>query len=437
MRRVFFVLIFSIAITNTYSQTILTVEEAIAAALQYNYDIQLVRNDSSIAGVDADLAWGAFLPNLSASATRVWNKNNQTQEFSDGRKVTREGVKTRNINPAIFLNWTLFDGLRMFATRDRLNELLVLGELNIKNQIVVTVTEVVRNYYDIVRQKQQLRAVEELMSISEERVKLAERKVSVGLGSKPELLQASVDLNAQKAAQLQQRTLILQLKERLNRLTGMKLPEIYEVADSIPIRNNINYGEIRENLEISNPLLQIARKNIDIANITLRENKAGRWPVIGVTAGYNFSRQVNSVVVNPAFALASQSSGLNYGLTASVPLLNNFLIRRNIKVSQLNIKTQQLIFENQRTLINVELSNAFKDYEYQKQALALEEENIALAKENVSIALERFRQGVSTFLELREAQISFEQANNRLIAARYNTKLAETELMRIKGDILQ
>jgi outer membrane protein len=83
------------------------------------------------------------------------------------------------------------------------------------------------------------------------------------------------------------------------------------------------------------------------------------------------------------------------------------------------------------------LSNSFKDYELQKNLLALEEDNIALAKENVMIALERFRQGVSTFLELREAQISLQDAYNRLIAARYNTKLAETELLRLKGDLVR
>jgi outer membrane protein TolC len=55
----------------------------------------------------------------------------------------------------------------------------------------------------------------------------------------------------------------------------------------------------------------------------------------------------------------------------------------------------------------------------------------------VTIALERFRQGVSTNLELREAQRSLEEGYNRLIAARYNTKLAETELLRLKGDLVK
>ena len=80
---------------------------------------------------------------------------------------------------------------------------------------------------------------------------------------------------------------------------------------------------------------------------------------------------------------------------------------------------------------------AFKDYELQKQTLALEEENIVLAKENVFIASERLRLGITTFVELREAQQSLEEAYNRLIAARYDTKVAETELLRLKGDLVR
>jgi outer membrane protein TolC len=135
--------------------------------------------------------------------------------------------------------------------------------------------------------------------------------------------------------------------------------------------------------------------------------------------------------------LFNQNNGYNFGFAASVPIFNRFNARRLIKQAELDIQYQQLFFENQRSLINTGISNAFKDYEYQKRALALEEENIQLAKENVAIALERFRQGVSTNLELREAQISLQDAYNRLIAARYNTKVAEIELLRLKGDIIR
>lgn len=437
MRRLMMLVMLSGFFAGSYAQTILTAEESVALALRSNYDILLVRNDSAAYALDDSYANYSFFPRLNGSVSKLWNNNHLKQELSDGTKRNRRGIRSNNMVASVNLNWTLFDGLKMFATRDRLAEFKKLGELSVRNQVVTTVATILTTYYNIVRQQQQLRAIEEQMSIDEERVKIADRKFSVGLGSKPELLQAKVDFNAQKAAQLRQLTLIIQLKEQLNQLIGQSTGKYFEVTDSIPINLDINLGLITTNLEVSNPALLVALKNIDIATITLRERRAERWPTISFNSAYNFSKSSNQAVINNFTPLFNQNKGYNFGFSATVPIFNGFNARRLIKQAELDTQYQQLFFENQRSLINTGISNAYKDYEYQKKALILEDENIQLAKENVAIALERFRQGVSTNLELREAQISLQDAYNRLIAARYNTKLAEIELMRLKGDIVR
>ena len=422
---------------QVYSQNLLTPEAAIAVALENNYNILLVKNDSMAAALDASYTYGAFLPRLNATLGTVWNNNDQHQEFSDGTIRERDGVKSNNLSGSLNLNWTLFDGMKMFATKEKIEEIARLGELNIKNEVVNTVADVVTIYYNIVRQKQQLKAIEEQMGISEERVKVADRKLSTGLGSKPELLQAKVDLNAQKALQLQQLTRTAQLKEQLNQLTGMRLPEEFDVVEEIPFDQNLQLEEIQNNIASTNPSLLLAQRNIGIAQLTLRERKAERFPSLSFNSAYNYNRLDNQTVVNPFQPLISRSNGLNFGLTANIPILNNRLVERNIEQANLNIDYLQLAYADRRTQIDAGLRNAFRDYEYQKQARQLELENIELAKENVAIALEGFRQGVSTYLELREAQKSLEDAYNRLIAARYNAKVAEIELMRLKGELVR
>ncbi|HTE26125.1 TolC family protein [Flavitalea sp.] len=421
-----------------YSQEQLSLEQAIAIALKNNYDIQLVRTDSSIYGTDNSLAWGAFLPQVNGTVNKVWNQNNQRQLLADGSKRELDDAKSSNLTASMGLSWILFDGLRMFATKQKIAELDKLGGLNVKNQIGNTVAAVINNYYNVVQSKQQLTAIEEQMQISEERVKLADKKLSVGLGSKPELLQAKVDLNAYKAAQLQQRTLIVQLTESLNQVMGKPSKSAhYIVADSIPLNLDLQYGQLSENLLETNPFLQALKKNVDIANLTVKERKGERWPILTFNSAYNYSRLNNKAVVNPFTPLYSQNNGFNYGFGASIPILNNFIAKRNLRIAQIDVRYQQLFYDNQRIITDVDLSNTFKDYEYQKQALKLEEENISLARENVTIALARFRQGVASYIELRETQISLATAYNRLIAARYNTKLAETELLRLKGDLIR
>jgi outer membrane protein TolC len=211
----------------------------------------------------------------------------------------------------------------------------------------------------------------------------------------------------------------------------------YEVSDSIPINTLLGIEDITNRLDQDNPTLQIARKNIDIAHITLKEIKATRFPTLDFNATYNFSRSNNDIALNPVLPTTSQNRGLNYGLTVSVPILNYRNTHRLIRQAELNIGYQQLLLDNQRSLLRLDVRRAFEDFELQKEALALEEENILLARENVEIILETYRLGQTTYLQLREAQRSLEDAYNRLIAARYLTKLAETELLRLRGGLVR
>jgi outer membrane protein TolC len=419
------------------SQQMLTVEEAVAAAIQNNYDIQLLRNDSALAALNNSYAYAALLPRLNASTAMVFNNNNTRQRLADGSERKQGGIRSNNISSSVNLNWTIFDGFKMFATRDKLAEIVRLGELNIKNQLVITVSDVIKTYYNIVRQKQQLVAIEEQMSLNDERVTQAEKKLSVGLGAKPELLQAKVDLNAQKASRLKQQTLIDQLKEQLNQLMVMARETRYEVSDTIPVRNDLVVTEILQAAETNSPELLVAKQNISIARLTLKERKAERFPVVSFNSAYNFSKTENKLVVNNFTPLLNRNLGLNYGLSAAIPIFNGFNVKRQVKAAQLDIDYQNTLYNYQKWRMDVAISNAFKDYELQKKTLRLEEENILLAKENVYIASERLRLGVTSYLELRETQKSLEDAYNRLIAARYDSKVAETELLRLKGDLIR
>ncbi len=429
---------FLLFITLTSSaQKVLTIEEAIATALQNNYAIQLSKNDSAIAALDYSFRNAAFLPRVNGSFGGNYNNNNQRQKFVDGTERKLNDIKSNNYNAGLQLNWVVFDGLKMFATRDKLEEFVKLGELGIKQQIVNTIASVITNYYAIVRQKQQLKALNDQIQLSAERVKLAQYKLDIGVGAKPDVLQSKVDLNAQKAAFLSQETLMAQLREQLNQVINIDSESKYLVSDTILINMNVSLGDIQESLENNNPDLLIAQKNIDIARLVLKERKADRFPTVSLNSGYTFNRTNNKATVNPFQPLFSRNFGRNLGFTIAVPILNNFTTKRLIKQSALDIQYQQLFFENQKSILNLNVINAYKDYELQKRALALEEENIVLAKENVAIVFEVYKLNSTTLIQLKEAQKSLEDAQTRLINTRYNTKLAETELLRLKGEIIK
>jgi outer membrane protein TolC len=302
---------------------------------------------------------------------------------------------------------------------------------------VNSIASVINNYYAIVGQKQKLRSIQEQMSINEERVKLAERKLQVGTGGKPELLQAKVDLNAQRTQLIAQETLILQAKELLNGQVGLQLPSAYDVADTIVINLDLKIDDIANNIENKNYGLQILQHGVYSGKLELNERRAERSPIINLNAAYNYSKTNNTQLINPFSALSNQSNGYNYGLSFTFPILNGFNINRQVQQAKITIDRRQLLYDLEKQQIDIGIRNAYVNYENAKKVLLLEEENILLAKENVVIALESFKRGVATFIELRTAQQSLEDGYNRLINSRYLAKVAETELLRLNGGLLR
>lgn len=418
------------------AQQPLKLEDAIAATLMNNYAIRLSKNDSTAAAIDYSYRNDALYPRLNANAGITFNNNDQRQKFNDGTIRERNAVRSDNLNASLSLNWTLFDGMKMFATRNKVAEFVKLGELGIKNEVINTVATVINTYYNIVRQKQQLRAIDEQMSISQERVKLAQYKLDIGVGTKPDVLQSKVDLNAQKALRLEQETMMEQLKNQLSQLMN-RGDNNYEVTDSIPFQSGLALADIESSIGETNPALQILKKNIDIAGLTLKERKAERLPVVGFNSNYNFSKQDNKAVVNPFSPLYSRNRGFNYGFTATIPIFNNHNVKRQIQQAELDIRYQQLVYDNQQSQVRLSLINAWREYESQKKALTLEEESVKLAKENVDIVFQVYRLNSTTLIQLKEAQKSLQDAYTRLINARYNTKVAETELLRLKGELVK
>jgi outer membrane protein len=397
----------------------------------------LSRNDSATAAINYDFRNAAFLPRFSGTTNILFNNNNQRQTLADGSKRDRTGIKSNNLNAAINLNWTLFDGFRMFILRNGLDIAIRQGSLTIKNAVINSVAAVINTYYDIVRQGQQLKNVEEQMVLATDRLRLAQYKFDIGVGIKPDVLQAQIDLNNSKAAQLTQLILIDQRKQTLNQLMNVAPKADYKVSDTIPVKTDLILGNLLNDLTRQSPQLLAARANIEAAELSVRLAKADRYPVVSLVTAYNFSRTSNNTVINPFSPLFNLNRGFNYGLSVSVPILNNFTVRQQIRQSQLAVSFQQLQYQNQESLVNTGLLTSFKNYEGQKQIVTVLDSNVVLARENLFIERERYRLGRTTFIELRQAEENVSVTITNLINARYNLKLSETELLRLRGDLVR
>ncbi|HLG36212.1 MAG TPA: TolC family protein [Bacteroidia bacterium] len=423
---------FLLTCSSAFSQQVLTPENAIDRAMSNNFSIRIARNTSEIKNNDASAGNAGMLPQVDAAGAYTSSTNSTKQEYSNGTEINKDGAKQTILSAGVALDWVLFDGMKMFASYDKLKTLSEQGKIDLKIQMESVIEEVYKTYYGVVRETQLLKALEESFVFYQDRLSIAEKKYNIGSSSKLDFLQSKVDLNAQQAAILQQQENLINARTELNRLLVFPVDSNYTVADTIIINYNPDYASLKSNLT-SNFQLQSIEKNISISRYTLNEIKGQRFPLISGNAGYLFSDNKNDA----GFFVRNQNTGLQFGITARYNLFSGFNTSRQIRNAKLGLLNSELLFEQTTHTLNADLIIAFEHFKNSGSRLKLEEDNIGYARENASVYTESFRLGSANSLQVKQAQESLNIALARLIDARCDSKIAEIILMRLSGTLVK
>ncbi len=424
--------VFLLPFSDAYAQQKLDIKEAIAIALENNYNIKLSKNESEITKNDVSYGNAGILPVVTGNLVDVNNIQTSTVDLANGEKREASNAKTTNLNYGVALNWKIFDGFQMFANYDRLKELQRLGDLNAQVTVQTTIADVIEAYYNLASQYKQLEAIETALEVSSVRLKNSQSRYKLGKGAKLELLASKVDLNTDTTQLLMQQDQIRNGKIKLNQLLARNLQIDFEIDDQITIDQSLQYQQLATLLESQNPDLQTAEINRNIAEIYVRQVKAARFPVVALTSGYNFSETTSPPT---GFSLRSNNRGFNYGLTATINIFNGSQQNRQEKNARLSLENAALDLEKIKQDANADLLITYQSYQTSLQLIILEERNVATAKENLDITLEKYRLGSIVPLELREAQRNYMNSTARYANALFQAKLSEITLKEITGNL--
>ena len=420
---------------SLFAQDTLSVEEALTIGLENNYSIRIAGNDSDIAENNFTLGNAGFLPTLTASGSRSYSIQDSRQEFAQGGipDNTTKNAKSNSTSANASLNWTVFDGFRMFTTYEKLNDLKALGEEQFRLTLENTVASIIGAYYNIIRQQKIYDVLNSTVEVSEQRINIAETRKDLGSGSEYDLLQARADLNADKAAVIRQEVQLNSAKILLNELLSREIHTEFAVRQAIPVEDDLEYSELLQKAIQNNKELTVARINRRVAGLEIKELQSERFPELDLNAGYNYSRNESGA----GFIELNQSDGFNYGLTARLNIFDGFNTERQIDNARIRHKNRDLAIEEQALRVEAGLTAEFKNYLNSLELVKLESENLIFAEQSLEIALERFKLGTINSIELREVQRTLISAESRLIQAQFEAKLAETELQRISGQLTQ
>ena len=249
------------------AQPVLTMEEAIAIALKNNYDIRLVAKDADIAANQVHIGNAGMLPTVSGDVSAAAGIQNTTQTLLSGETRALSGARSRSMAYGVSLDWTIFDGFRMFTRYEQLEALKALGDADLKATVLVTVYEVVSGYFDLVQQRQLINATKTALELSAFRHQMAENRYQIGRAAKLEVLAASVDLNTDTTNLLRQLDVYRRTQIRLNELLARDVNTDFDVVDTIKIASDLRYETLAEQAKRLNPALQSALVNYHLSQL--------------------------------------------------------------------------------------------------------------------------------------------------------------------------
>jgi outer membrane protein TolC len=441
-KRTCFLLLFIIFFTaSAYSQTeerrvisnVIDLRECLRIGLENNFDLQIARNQELVSENNVTLGNAGYLPQVSVSSGYNLRSSNTDQIPAEGDEVVENrNSNTQTLDAGINLNWSLFEGFRVQTNYKRLKELQSAGELYTRLEMENLIANLTAEYYNYVQQQIRLGNLQYAVSLSKERLRIVEARYQVGSLSRLDLQQAKVDFNTDSSQLIQQYEILNRSRIKLNELMGVDVESEFIAQDTTIIFNeSLAKDELFDRTMAQNTFLQISESNLTLSELELRNLRSRNYPYLRLNAGYGFTHYN----YNSGNLERQRNWGPNVGLTLGYTLFDGFNRKREQKNQQIIIRNRELEVERDKLVIESDFANMWMAYQNNIELTNLEIESLENATINYEIAMERYRIGDLSGLELREAQNSLLEAEQRLLTAQYNTKLYEISLMQISGNI--
>lgn len=433
-----FIILFT---ASAYSQTeerrvisnVIDLRECLRIGLENNFDLQIARNQELVSENNVTLGNAGYLPQVNVSSGYNLRSSNTDQIPAEGDAVVENrNSNTQTLDAGINLNWSLFEGFRVQTNYKRLKELQSAGELYTRLEMENLIANLTAEYYNYVQQQIRLGNLQYAVSLSKERLRIVEARYQVGSLSRLDLQQAKVDFNADSSQLIQQYEILNRSRIKLNELMGVDVESEFIAQDTTIIFNeSLAKDELFDRTMAQNTFLQISESNLTLSELELRNLRSRNYPYLRLNAGYGFTHYN----YNSGNLERQRNWGPNVGLTLGYTLFDGFNRKREQKNQQIIIRNRELEVERDKLVIESDFANMWMAYQNNIELTNLEIESLENATINYEIAMERYRIGDLSGLELREAQNSLLEAEQRLLTAQYNTKLYEISLMQISGNI--
>lgn len=405
------------------AQQVLTLQNAIDTALRNNFDIRIARNNADAKRMQNTFGYAGGLPTIGIDAGDRAALSDISQVQNNGSSTSASGVLDNSLDAGISAGMLLFNGFRVFATKERLSLLQQQSELQLNQQIQNTLAAIMVKYYDIIRQESYLNIMQSSFEVSSKKFEIIQERDKVGMASAADILQARMDMNAASQSLTLQQVVVEQAKADLCLLMGSKQFTSFVIRDSIVTDPLLMVDSINSYLT-RNPEYLSAGQQVSINEQIVKELSARRYPTVKINTGYDYSYSK----YHAGLSGMNRISGPSAGITLQIPIYNGNIYRIEKKSAELDVASAQIEQDRLLSKLRSDALKTYLSYTSTLKQVATQESNFELAKKLVEVVLLNFQMNQATILDVKTAQATFEEAAYLLVNLKYAAKTAEIEL---------
>ena len=411
----------------TFAEEILTLERCIDMAMANNQDLKIAQKIILESRGRKQETFGNFLPALSASGsyTRLKESPRMSVLFG-GMEQTFELGPDYEYSTQLTLRQPLFAWWKIYHRDEqaRLNYRRVDEEYKkVKNSLIF---DVKRAFYNLLLARQFVIIAEEAVDVTDSHYKTTRALYKEGRVSDYDVSRAKVQLVNNQTRLIKARNNLKLAREELSFLLNTKLEEDWKVKGDFP----------REKREVSlqDALAKALRERSEIRQLMIEEEtgkvsiklaRAENRPNLDFLANYQYT--------NPFYNQEEWGGTWNVILSLNFPLFSGLSDLGRIQQAKAGLEQVKILRNQVEERIKLEVRKAIFDMEEARERIEAQEENVKLARANLRIAEERYRQGLMSEIELRDAQLSLTQAETDYFQALYDYNVADAFLDRATG----
>lgn len=428
----------------------LGIEDAVTRVLRESDEVRIAGAQIELTDAQITQARASGLPQarLSSSYTQVL-RNARAQIV--GQTIFGQNYNyTGNIN----ISQVLFQGGRVFAGMRGAGDARNAARFNRAETEAQLSVDVQRAYFTAQLARELLQIQERNMDLAADRLVLVQQLESGGRASRYDVLRARVERSNMEPALLQARSAVELADIEIRRVLNIPADQPFTLTsalDSAALREVTARVTADSANDPTRASERAAVAVVDGRREAIRVARADLMPTIttffqtGYTAlpsnnGFpTLWGRTSSDLCPPGSpdTRVCQNNGWfadrSFGLQVAWPLFDGLRSKGAIDLAQAQAKLAQVQLEQERELVAVERARAWAEFNRARAAFSVQRQNVAEAEEAYRIAALRFERGLSTQLEVSDAQLLLFTARTNGARATTDLYLAAADLARARG----